>query len=189
MAAPGQDEVSNKRLRTTPSIAPAPEGLLDSPLDFLLAEHFRQREAALLLALIADGIINKETMRSVRKFLLTDLEEHTLDENLVFFPALRRHCRPEDDIERLIDVLVREHESDRLLGAQAADVIAKLVEEEAPTEFERGRLRVFAEHLRGHIALENGVLLPIARARLEVADLAALARELKARRAGRRLHT
>ena len=48
-----------------------------------------------------------------------------------------------------------------------------------------GALKSFADHVREHISLEDGVLIPIARLRLTRTDLTLLSDEMRRRRAGR----
>lgn len=186
MAAPRQDAGSSGRQAAKPLIAPSPTALLGEPLDFLLVEHFRQREVASLLSRIADGengAMGVLAMQSVYDFLKNDLIAHVLDEELVLFPALRRLCRPEDNIERLIGILAKEHADDRRLGRDVADAISRRIDGALSTLADTSRMRQLTEHLRGHIALENGVLLPIARARLTSDAVIAVAQGLRRLRA------
>ena len=162
MAAPERED----RPKRGP-IGAAGERLLDD----LLAEHFVQRRMADDLTLAAAGAIEGGRLRTLKAFLIDDLPRHVAFEEDAFFPALRRRCPPEDGIEKLLDILAREHADDLRLGAAAAEAVCGLIEGAPLTETQRSLLRNFAAHLRGHLALENGVLLPVARVRLDGAGL------------------
>lgn len=193
MTAAHQDKRPESAGRGAPSAAasawtidPLPEGLIDSPLDFIFAEHHRQRVAASILAMAADGAFDREGMDGLIAFLERDFALHVGDEEIVLFPILRQRCRPEDGVERIIDRLQEEHRGDEEIGAAALDVL-KAVARGQPLSPDSARLlRRFAEHIRQHLALENGVLLPIARVRLDERSLAAAAEMLRERRAPRR---
>lgn len=164
-------------------IEPMPPDLIDSPLDFIFAEHLRQREAATILTLISDGEFEGICLDELIDFFNEDFLLHISDEEVALFPILLQRCLPEDKMENVIHRLQEEHRQDE---DSVEDVIATLVrlrERKFLTVEEARRLRRFAEHIRQHLALENGVLLPIARVRLEAEDLRVLAQLLKRRRA------
>ena len=121
MTAPNTTDVhsfsgkgDNKRTGDNPwAIEPMPAGLIDSPLDFIFAEHHRQREAASILTLLADGEFDLKGVKSLLAFLETDFALHIGDEELALFPMLREHCLPEDNVERILARLVDEHRCKR----------------------------------------------------------------------------
>ncbi len=165
-----------------------PEDLIASPLDLIFAEHLRHREAAQIMALIADReegkrMDRKEIYAMLRDFLAKDLVRHTIEEEEVFFPLLRDQCEPQDGIDRLLARLSDEHAADRDSEAELSPVLASAADGAELGADVRRRLRTFSEHLRQHIALENAVLLPIARARLDAPALSRLGASLKALRA------
>lgn len=163
-------------------IEKSPDGLIESPLDFIFAEHHRQREAATILTMIADGDFNKRGVRSLIKFLETDFDIHIGDEEIVLFPVLKQHCLPEDNVARVIDRLQDEHREDESTNEVVISILKSMGDENSLSKKDRRRLRVFAEHIRQHLALENGVLLPIARVRLGPPELKVLTRLLRERR-------
>lgn len=179
IGAPG---ASNDR-RQIWRIAPAPVELAERPLDFLLAEHHRQREAAAILIRIADGAFDPEGIGRLIDFLKGDFARHVGDEELVFFPILRAACALDDEIDVLTARLSEEHAADESLGEEVLELLAKRRAGSALAPADCARIRHFAEHLRQHLALENAVLLPIAEARLSENDRAALAAALSRRRA------
>ncbi len=164
------------------TIEPMPADLIDSPLDFIFAEHYRQREAASILVMLADGGFDIDGVRALIAFLETDFALHIGDEELALFPMLRQHCLPEDNVDRILARLVNEHREDEANLATATEILHESISGQPIAEDDRRRLRAFAEHIRQHLALENGVLLPIARVRLSEHELGVLAGMLKVRR-------
>ena len=163
-------------------IEPMPPDLIDAPLDFIFAEHLRQREAATILLAIADGDFSEEGVGELVKFLKTDFALHIGDEEIVLFPILRQRCLPEDNIDAVIARLQEEHREDENIVEDVIETLEARLRGGALSRIGTRRLRLFAEHIRQHLALENGVLLPIARVRLSEGDLAILAEMLKKRR-------
>lgn len=163
-------------------IEPMPAHLIDSPLDFIFAEHHRQREATNIIMMIADGVFDKCGVTALVAFLEHDFALHIGDEEVVLFPVLKEHCLPEDNVDRVIARLEEEHREDETIADQAISILKSRLSGQLIKPFEAGRLRMFAEHIRQHLALENGVLLPIARVRLEANELRLLAGMLKDRR-------
>lgn len=164
------------------AIEPMPEGLYGSPLDFLFADHHRQRQAVHILLMIAEGAYDKTGVRNLIRFLEEDFALHIQDEESDFVPLLRRHCPPEDGIEELAERLAEEHADDRSSVVKVIETLRKCLEGKRLSEVECAGIRAFASHLRRHLAIENGVLLPIARVRLDPHALDALARGIRQRR-------
>lgn len=163
------------------AISPMSIDLIDNPIDFILAEHHRQREAAMLLTRIADGEYDAGGVEALRDFLEEDFALHIGDEEIALFPILREHCLPEDNVDRIMERLLAEHRDDETLGEETVEILNRLLAGESLTENAGRRLRRFAEHICQHLALENGVLLPIARVRLGVHVLDELADILRRR--------
>jgi len=163
-------------------IEKSPDGLLDNPLEFIFAEHYRQRAAAAILTMIADGEFDERGVKLLINFLETDFDIHIGDEELALFPMLKQHCLPEDKVERVIERLQDEHREDEASNEIIISILKSMTGANNLSDNEKRRLRVFAEHIRQHLALENGVLLPIARVRLGPAELNVLVQLLKDRR-------
>lgn len=162
-----------------------PVELLSSPLDFLFAEHLRQRQFAKLLTLIADGVINRRTIAGAASFMENDLAQHILDEEVSFFPLLKPLCEAEDNIDALLDLLAAEHREDEEASVAVLGILREMAAGEEPGQMGQSALRDFAEHLRHHLALENGVLLPLARARMTPDALSLLWQLMEMRRGAR----
>lgn len=163
-------------------IEPIPAGLIDSPLDFIFAEHHRQREAASIISMIADDEFDAKGIERLADFLENDFILHIGDEEIALFPILRQHCLPEDNVECVIERLQDEHREDESINDEVVAILRGMLSGEMLTESAKRRLHMFAEHVRQHLALENGVLLPIARVRLAPHVLDTLADMLKERR-------
>ena len=159
--------------------------LIEVPLEFIFADHHRQRQAALMLNLIAAGGFEENGVRNLIKFLNEDFARHIADEELGFFPLLRERCLPEDKIDALIARLVDEHKDDESHGGAAITLLENRLAGHDLNEKEKEKISAFAEHILQHLAVENAVLLPIARVRMDADSLKALSIMLKERRAVR----
>ncbi|MCF8505864.1 MAG: hemerythrin domain-containing protein [Caulobacter sp.] len=157
-----------------------------SPLDFFFAEHFRHRQlCGLIDQLSKTTFFDPGPIAEVVDFLRFEAPIHIIDEEEDLFPLLRRRCLAEDEVEGVLGVLSAEHKADGLLGKVVRTYLERCLETRAaPGATHEGRrdLAAFATQERRHLALENAVVLPIARQRLTAEDLAGLARRLAARR-------
>ncbi|HEY7608624.1 MAG TPA: hemerythrin domain-containing protein [Alphaproteobacteria bacterium] len=185
LAAPSAKHVSR---RQPPAFEPLDLRLLARPLDFLLAEHYRLRAALTQLDWLARGSVGesrRKLARALARYFAEDFALHTADEETDFFPLLRARCADDEAFLATLDTLAAEHRAD---DARLAEVVASLenvaegpLRVDLPPEF-AAETRAFIEALRRHIAWENAVLLPVARGRLQSADLRRLAQKLAARR-------
>lgn len=158
--------------------APVPPELLDQPLDFLLAEHQRQKEMCGLLEAVASGQeAGDEATAILLDFLERELPLHRADEEDDLYGLMRRRCQPEDGIEALLDRLSMPS------GLEAA-LAATLSRRQAGAPIGRLAMQVtlFVTPLRLHFAYSNAILIPLARRRLRRSDLAGLARRMRERR-------
>lgn len=169
-----------------PSIDAPPSNYATSPLDFLYGEHLRQRQLAKVLTLIADGLINRKTIASVIAFMENDLALHIMDEELALFPVLRSVCKTEDKIDAILDILAKEHREDEAESDEIVAILKDMAAGNAASERSSERLRDFADRLRHHLALENGVLLPIARMRMTADALRSVGDSIAVRRKDRK---
>ena len=178
-------------MQQTTEIEEVPLELLAEPLDWFFAEHFRHRQLCQMIdEVCATTVFDGDRIAKVVAFLSHDLALHVIDEEEDFFPLLRRRCRPEDEVERVLGMLSAEHRADMNKASQVSELLkACLLKQTAPglDPVRRKILSEFASQERRHLGLENAVILPIARLRLDAEDLATLGRRLAARR-GRILH-
>jgi len=159
-----------------------PPGLIESPIDFLFAEHHRQRQAANALRLVGNDKVNKPGVRKLIEFLKTDFAIHVEDEELGFFPLLRQYCLPEDNIGNLIVRLTEEHKKDEKTVASVIAILEGLLAGHSLNDESRWIVRAFAEHICRHLAIENATLLPIAHLRLDHEAQSILSNMMKERR-------
>jgi hemerythrin-like domain-containing protein len=167
------------------TIEPIPPALLREPLEFLFAEHYRHRQMCRALEqLAALSEFAGVSMRSVERFLSHDLVLHVKDEEEDFFPLLRQRCEPEDDIDAVLDQLSEEHRADERYARAAQVALSVSLANGVAISQTRGGadalLRLAAQERR-HLALENAVVMPIARIRLAERDLQHLSSRFAAR--------
>lgn len=166
--------------------APVPPALLRTSLEFFVAEHLRQRQfLGFLEQVTAAEALAVESATDIATFLRNDVTLHIIDEEDDLFPLMRRRCPDEDEIENVLSVLARDHVAAR----QSADLIVNTVgatSDSSGSNMVQPSLRAAAAEFirrgRLHIALENAVLLPLARVRLLPADLAELSARMETRR-------
>jgi len=159
-----------------------PRGLIESPIDFLFAEHHRQRQAANLLQQIAGGEFDEMGVRKLVSFLEADFAIHVADEEIGFFQLLAQHCLPEDKIDDLVARLAEEHKKDKTAVMGVIVFLRDLLSGATLNHRARAAIGKFADHVLQHLAIENAVLLPIARARLDGEALNVLSSMMKKRR-------
>lgn len=178
MAAQSGDQVRAGGLR------PTDVGLLDRPLDFILANHDRIRTMCAMIAIVADDPgTPPEIIRQVAGFVRTDLPVLIGDESEDLLPLMQRRCEPEDEIDRLRARLDAEHDTAMYLMPDALAALEALEDGLGPVpEASVHLLRSFAAHLHRHLIFENAILIPLARARLTPEDISSLRLRLMARR-------
>lgn len=169
-----------------PQIEPLPAGLVHEPLNWLFAEHYRHRQLCRLIERVGTAtVLLRDEAVEILTFLHHDMPLHIIDEEEDLFPLLRRRCLPEDELGPLLGSLSAEHHDDM---EQTRGLIARLERaliDGQPPGYDletRRQFTAFALHERRHIALENAVVLPIARLRLTPRDLRALSTRMAARR-------
>lgn len=167
-------------------IEAVPLDLLREPLVWFFAEHYRHRDVCTRLRDAAESVIfDEQGLREVYHFLDRDLPLHVIDEEDDLFPLLRRRCEPDDQIEKVLGMLSAEHASDVSAAAEVRSILAIALAERrglACYPDARSVIDAFCHQQMRHIAVENAVVLPIARHRLNEDDLSNLGRRLAARR-------
>lgn len=165
-----------------------PDNLLREPLDFLLADHMRQRKicnALDALSLRPEEINAAEIMAVTFAYLSEDFQLHISDEEIDLFPTLRAVPDIKDGLEDLIDALTRSHAIELSL---ASDIVVLLREapktsSDAVDVSPYSKLLVsFTQCLRRNLAVEDQMLLPLARKHLSDANLDQIGRAMAKRR-------
>ncbi len=164
----------------------SPPALLKEPLEFLFAEHYRHRQMCKILEYLAvEPAFDASLIAATDDFIRHDLALHVIDEEEDLFPLLRRRCEPDDDIEDVLGRLSVDHALDQKLAHAVRSVFALAMERRAPPSALPGgadALLKLAKQEKSHMALENAVVMPLARRRLTADDLEALSLRLAARR-------
>ena len=165
---------------------------LDEPLDHLLACHRRIEERLDVLERAAARLEDhrEEAPRVIDdcfRFFDSNGAWHTADEEDSLFPRLRR--KVDQPVARFLDDLEAEHRRVERVGRGVRDLRGALPDPGA-RDFAAAaaRLRSEVERLcrlyRLHIAAEDARLIGLGREALDGEELAAMSREMKARRAG-----
>jgi hemerythrin-like domain-containing protein len=161
---------------------------LREPLRWFFAEHAKHREfCRLLSALAAASAFDDLLLKRAIDFLRIEIPQHFADEDEALFPALRRRALPEDEVGPALDLLAAEHSRDAATcGAMLEALESCLAGRRAPSGDPalRSALESLASHELQHLALENAVVLPIARLRLTSGDLTTMTARLAARHRG-----
>lgn len=167
-------------------IEPIPPALMAEPLNWLFAEHYRHRHyCSLIEQIAAAAVVPHEDIQATLGFLRRDLPLHIVDEEDDLFPLLRRRCQPEDELDLALGKLSADHRDDIDAVAQLVEVLEAALRQERPVSDDpqaQQLLTAFVARERSHIALENAVVLPIARLRLTQEDLDLFSRRMAARR-------
>ncbi len=159
--------------------------MLDDPLAYILAAHLRQRAVCAVLRRFAtEQSAGRTEADRLTAYLTGDLRLHHEDEDLDLYPVLRRRALPADGLGVTLARLGEEHRH----GAAMADMIveilsAKPADATVNIEVAAGEaMQAYAASEMRHLALENGVVLALARIRLTRPDLKAISRGMKQRR-------
>lgn len=166
-------------------IDPPSFALIDDPLEYIHAVHGQERcVCAALRATASERSIGRSSADRIVAFLTSDIVLHHQDEEDDLFSALRIRARPEDELGAIIARLCDDHRrSDRMAGG-IVDALSPLPAAD-PIEIELRQAELmlaYAAVEHRHLAIENGIVLVIARKRLMPEDLTAMSRSMKVRR-------
>lgn len=173
---------------TAAMIEPADMTLLADPLEFLLAEHYRQLAVLNLIDHLARARSSAASRRrvaaAVLEFFRRDLAAHVEDEERDLFPLLRARHGAEPELAAILDQLRVEHEADERVVRPLLAMLRELADRAgaAPSVAFRVAAAAFALAQRRHLAWENAVFVPMLRRLLSSRDLRQLARAMAARR-------
>lgn len=166
-------------------LAPVPSILLDDPLEYLLAYHLRQRCLCAALRRIASvGRVDYALAHCVATLLGKELAQHHEDEDQDLFPAVMRRALPEDDLAPIIAQLTEDHRRSNPLASFITEELG-LCTPETTLELDTGSTAImtaYAERENRHLAIENAIVMVIARKRLKPEDLKGISRRMKTRR-------
>ena len=164
---------------------PPPFALLADPLAYILAAHQRQRAVCNRLRgfALAHHVPRREADR-MTAYLTEDLRLHQEDEDLDLYPALRRRALPADGLGMTLARLEAEHRQGAALAEHIAEALtASPAAAEVPLDAAAAEaMQAYAASELRHLAIENAVVLALARIRLKRPDLKTISRRMKARR-------
>lgn len=163
-----------------------PRELMADPVAWFFLEHERHRQFCRVMETAAAAkVFDPDLLAQLLDFMRNELARHIVDEEEDLFPLLRRRALPDDHIDEVLHRLAAEHKTDADQGRIAREQLqACLRLRRAPRDLPdaRAALEAFAAQEMRHLALENAVVLPIARLRLTPTDLRRLSRRLAQRR-------
>lgn len=167
-------------------VAETPDNLLSDPIAWFFAEHQRHRQFCdLMQRMSMTTAYEEEVLRWLLDFVVHELALHVLDEEEDLFPLMRARAQPEDDLDKVLKRLSGEHAKDLTRAAAVRQHLETCLRQQVPisrNNVRRRALENFAIQERSHLALENAVVLPIARLRLTERDLLDLSSRLATRR-------
>jgi hemerythrin-like domain-containing protein len=168
-----------------PTIELIPDTLLDEPLEYMFADHFRERVVLATLQHFAEeASASRADADTIATFLTRDLVLHHADEEEDLFPFVRLRALPEDELGSLLARLGEDHHRSKAMVEDIAGALMQHPAEKA-VHLKTSICRLIQAYVAGenrHLAVENGVLLAIARIRLTPKDLKEISRGMKARR-------
>jgi hemerythrin-like domain-containing protein len=178
--------IAEARTLLTHKDSPDPDSFRD-PLDFIRGDHARQLRMCNLLDAFTEKLELEPVMplaSALLEYLTGDLPLHTEDEEQDLRPVLEERCEPEDNLDEVLKQLTREHELNRDLISFMIEDLEALADGRTLSNPVRLLMNVkeFSETQRQHVTWEDRVLLPLARQRLTAEDLAAIGRNMAARR-------
>ncbi len=170
------------------SVEHIPDNLLLEPLEYIFADHCRQKDLCRALKVLVKqsetSDVATDTATTILQCLQHDLALHIADEEHDLFPRLRKRAKPADKIDDTLRLLGTEHERDRGL-VEIVTVGLKQIAHGKPIGNAAG-FRTAAEMLAeihlSHLNWENTVVLELARLRLNDADRREMAQSMAARR-------
>jgi hypothetical protein len=168
-----------------PIVEAIPFSLIDRPLDYIFADHFRKRSICVALKRFAsEGLVARGEADMVVAFLDQDLPLHHEDEDQDLFPVVRRRALPEDNLGTVLARLSEDHRLSDVMVHAIVDVLAATPADN-PVKLDRQArevMQAYAANEHRHLAMENGIVMAIARIRLKPADLKAISHAMKLRR-------
>ena len=169
------------------AVSEKPSPLARNPLDMIASAHAVQVQMCDAMERIADGLpdeVDRRLCAQVASCLQFELPLHHHDEEEGLFPLLRARARPEDGLDKILERLAAEHDSDNDFASEIAEALETLASGGRPANPEMlgYMLRGFFERYRRHVHWENQLVMPLARTRLTPDDLDQLAARMNENR-------
>lgn len=127
---------------------------------------------------------NRAKTDRIVAFLTNEVIMHHADENEELFPALRQRALPEDGLASILTRLEDDHQQSEVTVHQIiAGLTARPTEDPVQLTSDICKLiQAYVSAEQRHLAIENSVVLAIARIRLTRSDLKKISIGMKARR-------
>jgi hemerythrin-like domain-containing protein len=159
------------------------------PIDLLRDEHAHFRKICDMLDRLANNLQHDAAVREtavIYRAFTHLFPLHQANEEEDFFPLLRARCLPEDGVDDMLALLLRDHSAKNAEGG-TVDFLPGLMQIATGREIPDpmtfvGSVLAFTEMLRRHVAWEDATLMRLARKRLTAADRSALAHAMMRRR-------
>ena len=168
-----------------PAIGAADPRLLAEPLDYLETEHYRMRAVLSLLERFLSeprSDVRAATAQLAIGFIRSDLALYVSDENEGLFPLLRVRCDVADGLDRILERIAEEPARGAVVCAGVVRKLGAACRDRAIGKGIRLAVERFVESQRRLLALEDALVLPLARLRLTDADKCWLSRHMSERR-------
>jgi len=165
-----------------------PDNLLLEPLEYIFADHCRQKDLCRALKVLAKQSqttdVATETATTILRCLRHDLALHIADEEQDLFPRLRERAKPSDKIDDTLRLLGSEHMRDRELVEIVMEGLQKIADTKPVGDLQafRTAAEMLSEIHLSHLNWENTVILELARLRLSADDQREMAKSMAARR-------
>ena len=174
------------KLETWPH-RPAPDLWLEEwsdPVDLLLADHHHHGTVFKRIVRIVERQHDVvATLRDIMVPFAGDAVLHRADEEETLLPLLSQRTRREDGFNDLLKRLAREHVDIVDMAVSVAFSLSLIEDSEAPLpERLKADLLRYVFAAEGHLAFENGLLLPIAHQRLTMGDRRIIGEDFRLRR-------
>jgi len=158
---------------------------IEEPLDFLRGNTYRQRQVGVVLESFTEGEAPADEIIAACEFLSIELPLHMFDVSDDVVPLLISRCKQSDNITPVVEEIA---ELQRFAKSNATKCINALMTQiermsgKKPTEAVKRRVLELLTTLRRLSAIENGIILPLARVRLTDEDIAELSKQMQKRR-------
>jgi hemerythrin-like domain-containing protein len=168
------------------AIESIPDNLIREPVEYLFADHVRQRTLCELLRTLSErGEAGDDSaFADLLEYLEVDHPNHMADEEEDLFPRLRRRLNTNSEFARLLDELEAEHRRNVSRARELASDLRCLPENGGRriSEELRASIQTFVSDLMKHLTLEDERVIPVARSILTDADSEHIGRAMACRR-------
>jgi len=158
---------------------------VDEPLEFLRGSTYRQRQVCLTIEQFLTGDAPANEIIAACEYLSVVYPLHLFDLVDDLLPLLRDRCKPSDNILPVLEELAEAQKTVRALAAKTVKALVDHLERQSeggPSKALQRQTGELLTGLRRLSAIESGIVLPLARARLSDNDLHELAQRMKTRR-------